>query len=136
MDFDDDSRCDLIKLFIKNEDSAQRVVSGSIRGNVRLTWNDEEEYLGGESILDIMACDYTHWHFKESEDEDIDFVVESELDEDPLVELAKTHPESHVRMAAISHIQDNTVLCSIIKNDPEKIVKKACISRLEELFID
>jgi hypothetical protein len=104
-----------------------------------MNWSDEDEYLGGESILDIMACDDTHWYYDEDEDNNeedvISLKVTPKLDEDPMIDLARNHPETHVRIAAIGHINDNIALSKIIKEDPEIIVKKASLDRLEELFI-
>ena len=140
MDFDD-RRCDIVKLSIINEDSTQRVISRTIRKNFLMNWSDEDEYLGGESILDIMACDNTNWYYYEDEEENndsdvISLKVKTKLDEDPLVDLARNHPDAHVRIAAISHIKDNVELSNIIKDDCDKTVKKASLDRLEELFIN
>lgn len=62
--------------------------------------------------------------------------VNTRKDEAPLVELALTHPESHVRIAAIKKIENNAVLCSIIVNDEDKTVKQASLDRLAELYIE
>lgn len=132
MDFYDERHPDLIKLSIKNSDSTQRVISRNMKDKIHMDWSDEDEYLGGESVLDMMVFDKTNWTVDYSGDV---IKVTATLDEEPLVEIAKNHPQDYVRIAAISHIEDNQVLCSIIKNDSDVNVKKAGLNRLEELFI-
>lgn len=57
-------------------------------------------------------------------------------DEEPLIDLALNHPETHVRIAAVKKIENPNVLSGIIVNDEEKSVKKACLNRLDELYIE
>ena len=135
MDFNDINRCDLIKASIKNEELAQRVVGSTIRSHMHMDWSDDDDYLGGESILDIMASDNTDWEVSEDKNDKNKLTVVSKINEEPLIELAKHHPQSNVRISAISHITDHLELSGIIKNDPDTDVKKAALARLEELFI-
>ena len=135
MDFNDLNRCDLIKVSIRNEELAQRVVGSNIRHHMHMDWSDDDDYLGGESILDIMASDNTDWEVTQDKNDDLKLTVESKVNEEPLIELAKNHPQSNVRISAISHITDHIELSIIIKDDPDIEVKKAGLARLEELFI-
>ena len=135
MDFNDLNRCDLIKVTIRNEELAQRVVGSNIRHHMHMDWSDDDDYLGGESILDIMACDNTDWDVTKDKNDDVRLTVESKINEEPLIELAKHHPQSNVRISAISHITDHLELSNIIKDDPDIEVRKAGLARLEELYL-
>lgn len=135
MDFNDLNRCDLIKVTIRNEELAQRVVGSNIRHHMHMDWSDDDDYLGGESILDIMACDNTDWEVTKDKNDDLKLTVESKINEEPLIELAKHHPQSNVRISAISHITDHLELSNIIKDDPDIEVRKAGLARLEELYL-
>ena len=135
MDFNDINRCDLIKASIKNEELAQRVVGSTIRGHMHMDWSDDDDYLGGESILDIMASDNTDWEVTEDKNDSNKLKVVSKINEEPLIELAKHHPQSNVRISAIGHITDHVELSNIVKDDPDVDVKRASLARLEELFI-
>lgn len=135
MDFNDMNRCDLIKVSIKNEELAQRVVGSNIRHHMHMDWADDDDYLGGESILDIMTSDNTDWEVSVDKNDDKKLTVESKINEEPLIDLAKHHPQTNVRISAISHITDHLELSNIIKDDADMEVKKAALARLEELFI-
>lgn len=129
------NRCDLIKVSIKNEELAQRVVGSNIRHHMHMDWADDDDYLGGESILDIMTSDNTDWEVSVDKNDDKKLTVESKINEEPLIDLAKHHPQTNVRISAISHITDHLELSNIIKDDADMEVKKAALARLEELFI-
>jgi hypothetical protein len=135
MDFNDDKRCDLIKVSIKNEDLAQRVEGSTIRNHMHMDWSKDDDYLGGESILDISACDNTNWDITVDPEDGHILKVESKINEEPLIDLAKNHPRSNVRISAISHITDHIELSNIIRNDPDIEVRKAGLERLEELYV-
>lgn len=62
--------------------------------------------------------------------------VHTGREEDPLVDLALNHPETHIRVAAVKHIENPEVLTDILQNDEDNEVKKTCLDRLGELFID
>ena len=54
-----------------------------------------------------------------------------------MIDLALNHLEPHVRIAAIKKIVNPAVLTSIItKDDEDKEVKKACLNRLDELYVE
>lgn len=129
------NRCDLIKVSIKNEELAQRVVGSNIRHHMHMDWADDDDYLGGESILDIMTSDNTDWEVSVDKNDDKKLTVESKINEEPLIDLAKHHPQTNVRISAISHITDHLELSNMIKDDADMEVKKAALARLEELFI-
>lgn len=136
MDFNDINRCDLIKVSIKNEELSQRVVGSSIRNHMHMDWSDDDDYLGGESILDIMTSDNTDWEVTVDKNDDLHLTVESKINEEPLIDLARHHPQSNVRISAIAHITDNVELSNILKEDSDIEVKKAALARLEELFLE
>ena len=147
MDFDE-RRIDLVKTSIKNVNSGQKIISKSLDNKVHVHWPKEDEYLGNESILDHLTCDDANWayeylqkaHGGDIETEDVKVVklrVTTGRDENPLIDLALNHPESHVRIAAIKKIVNPAVLTSIItKDDEDKEVKKACLNRLDELYVE
>lgn len=160
MDFDE-RRIDLVKTSIKNVNSGQKIISKVLDNKVHVHWPKEDEYLGNESILDHLTCDDANWSYEHQgeavverqvsgdgqkahggdiETEEVTVVklkVKTGKDENPLIELALNHPENHVRIAAIKKIASPTVLTSIIIKDGEdKDVKKACLDRLDELYIE
>ena len=161
MDFDE-RRIDLVKTSIQNVNSGQKIVSKVLDNKVHVHWPKEDEYLGNESIYDHLTCDDANWSYEEGEEviveralagdgqisskhaDDVEteevrikkLKVNTGLDEEPLIELALNHPESHVRMAAIKKLENSEVLRDIIVNDEDKTVKKTSLSRLEELYID
>ncbi|WP_296786388.1 hypothetical protein [Methanobrevibacter sp.] len=160
MDFDE-RRIDLVKTSIKNVNSGQKIISKSLDNKVHVHWPKEDEYLGNESILDHLTCDDANWayeylgeavverqvpgdgqkaHGGDIETEEVKVVklrVTTGKDENPLIDLALNHPEPHVRIAAIKKIVNPAVLTSIITKDEEdKEVKKACLDRLDELYIE
>ena len=160
MDFDE-RRIDLVKTSIKNVNSGQKIISKALDNKVHVHWPQEDEYLGSESILDHLTCDDANWSYeylgedvierpipntakvpdgKDNEKEEVTIVklkVRTGKDEAPLVDLALNHPETHVRIAAIRKIESPNVLTGIIVKDGEvKEVKKACLDRLDELYIE
>lgn len=160
MDFDE-RRIDLVKTSIKNVNSGQKIISKALDNKVHVHWPKEDEYLGNESILDHLTCDDANWSYEhlgediverqvpgdgqkahggDIETEEVKVVklrVKTGKDENPLIELALNHPENHVRIAAIKKIASPNVLTAIIVKDGEdKDVKKACLDRLDELYIE
>ncbi|MBQ8017692.1 MAG: hypothetical protein IJ258_06250 [Methanobrevibacter sp.] len=160
MDFDE-RRIDLVKTSIKNVNSGQKIISKVLDNKIHVHWPKEDEYLGNESIYDHLTCDDANWSYVEGEEvlvereiagdgqissknaDDVEteevkvlkIKVNTGLDENPLIDLALNHPESHVRIAAIKKLGNVQVLSSIIVNDEDKQVKKASLNRLEELYI-
>ncbi len=160
MDFDE-RRIDLVKTSIQNVNSGQKILSKVLDNKVHVHWPKEDEYLGNESILDHLTCDDANWSYVEEEEivvertiagdgqisgknaDDMEteevrvmkLKVHTSLDEEPLIDLALNHPESHVRIAAIKKIENSEVLHKIIVNDEDKSVKKASLNRLDELYI-
>lgn len=162
MEFDE-RRIDLVKSSIENVDSGQKIISKALDNKLHVNWPKDDEYLGNESILDHLTCDNANWTYEEIEqvtierdkhvlkritkEEDaipetekvtiVKLKVNTRKDEESLVELAKNHPEPHVRIAAIKKIENGLVLSSIITDDEEeKSVKKASLDRLNELYIE
>lgn len=160
MDFDE-RRIDLVKTSIKNVNSGQKIISKALDNKVHVHWPKEDEYLGNESILDHLTCDDANWSYEylgedvverqvpgdgqvpagsDIETEEVTVVklkVKTGKDEEPLIDLALNHPETHVRIAAIKKIESPVVLSSIIVNADElKEVKKASLNRLDELYIE
>lgn len=161
MDFDE-RRIDLVKASIKNVDSGQKIISKALDNKVNVDWPKEDEYLGNESIWDHLTCDDANWSYEEGDiitvereipgdgqisGKDMDDVETVEVkvqklkvrtgkDENPLIELAMNHPESHVRIAAVKKIVNPDVLCKIITDDKDTSVKKASLDRLDELYIE
>lgn len=139
MDFDV-RRVDSVKIHIKDSENGQEVVSKYIDNDIQLTRPEKYDYDKGESVFDVMAIDDTNWSFekvkgKKTSKKKQHLKVTPERDDDYLVELARTHKESHVRIAACNKINDTKVLLGIIENDRDIEVKKACLKRLEELCI-
>lgn len=138
MDFDI-RRVDSVKILIKNVDSHQEVVAKYMDDNVNLDRPENYEYRYGESVLDVMTLDDTNWHFEKdwvkSTKNKEHIKVTSKRDDRTLIDLAKNHPEAHVRIAAINKITDSGVLCGIISTDDDNLVKTVCLERLNELFI-
>ena len=160
MDFDE-RRIDLVKTSIKNVNSGQTIISKVLDNKVHVHWPKEDEYLGNESILDHLTCDDANWSYEhlgeavverqvpgdgqkadagDIETEEVTVVklrVKTGKDENPLIDLALNHPETHVRIAAIKKIENPNVLTGIIVKDGDvKEVKKACLDRLDELYIE
>ena len=161
MDFDE-RRIDLVKTSIKNVNSGQKIISKVLDNKVHVHWPKEDEYLGNESIYDHLTCDDANWSYIEGEEvivereiagdgqisnkssEDVEkeevkvvkLKVTTGKDEEPLIDLALNHPETHVRIAAVKKIENPNVLSGIIVNDEDKSVKKACLNRLDELYIE
>ena len=160
MDFDE-RRIDLVKTSIKNVNSGQKIISKVLDNKVHVHWPKEDEYLGNESILDHLTCDDANWSYEhlgeavverqvpgdgqkadagDIETEEVTVVklrVKTGKDENPLIDLALNHPETHVRIAAIKKIENPNVLTGIIVKDGDvKEVKKACLDRLDELYIE
>jgi hypothetical protein len=128
---------------------------------IHVHWPKEDEYLGNESILDHLTCDDANWayenlgeevverqvagdgqkaHGGDIETEEVTVVklkVRTGKDENPLIDLALNHPEPHVRIAAIKKIVNPTALTTIIvREGDDRDVKKACLERLDELYIE
>ena len=160
MDFDE-RRIDLVKTSIKNVNSGQKIISKALDNKIHVHWPKEDEYLGNESILDHLTCDDANWSYEhlgeavverqvsgdgqkahggDIETEEVKVVklrVKTGKDEGPLIDLALNHPEPHVRIAAVKKIANPNVLTAIIVNhDEDKEVKKACLDRLDELYIE
>ena len=160
MDFDE-RRIDLVKTSIKNVNSGQKIISKALDNKVHVHWPKEDEYLGSESILDHLTCDDANWDYEylgesvverqvhgdgqkaHGGDIETEQVVVAKLkvktgrDENPLIDLALNHLEPHVRIAAIKKIVNPNVLTAIIvKESEDKEVKKACLDRLDELYIE
>lgn len=161
MEFDE-RRIDLVKSSIENVDSGQKIISKALDNRLHVNWPKDDEYLGNESILDHLTCDNANWTYEEIEQVNIErdkhvlkritkeedaipekekvtvvkLKVNTRKDEETLIELAKEHPEPHVRIAAIKKIENSNVLCSIITDDDDKSVKKASLDRLNELYIE
>ena len=139
MDFDV-RRVDSVKIQIKDSENGQEVVSNYIDNDIQLTRPEKYDYDKGESVFDVMAIDDTNWSFEKVKGKNTSkkkqyLKVTPERDDDYLVELARTHNESHVRIAACRKINDTKVLLGIIENDSDLEVKKVCLKRLEELCI-
>lgn len=169
-------RVDLVKASIKNKTSGQRIITQAIDGKIQSHWPKEDEYLGRESVFDVLVCNYSNWTYEKTGetvitlekensftdgpeifDEDslyeepklitppsekyteeiviVNIKANARRDEQDLIELAKNHPEAHIRISAIEKIENSRVLCGIIKDDDDKTVKKACLDRLNELYI-
>ena len=98
------------------------------------------EYLGEAVVERQVPGDGQKAHGGDIETEEVKVVklrVTTGKDENPLIDLALNHPEPHVRIAAIKKIVNPAVLTSIITKDEEdKEVKKACLDRLDELYIE
>ena len=161
MDFDE-RRIDFVKTSIKNVNSGQKIVSKVLDNKVHVHWPREDEYLGNESIYDHLTCDDANWSYVEGEEiivertlagdgqisskhaDDMEteevrvqnIKVNTGKDEEPLIDLALNHPESHVRIAAVKKIENVEVLSDVIVNDEDKNVKKASLDRLNELYIE
>lgn len=161
MDFDE-RRIDLVKASIKNVNSGQKIISKVLDNKVHVHWPQEDEYLGNESVWDHLTCDDANWTYKEGDILSVERIIpgdgqisskhHDEMDteqvnvvklkvhtgreEDPLVDLALNHPETHIRVAAVKHIENPEVLTDILQNDEDNEVKKTCLDRLGELFID
>nr|WP_295000844.1 hypothetical protein [uncultured Methanobrevibacter sp.] len=159
MDFDE-RRIDLVKTSIKNVNSGQKIVSKVLDNKVHVHWPKEDEYLGNESIYDHLTCDDANWAYEYDGEEEIERVIPGDgqvpggsdnetekvkviklkvntgKDEGPLIDLALTNPETHIRIAAIKKIYNPGVLTNIIINDEDTDVKKASLNRLNELYIE
>ena len=160
MDFDE-RRIDLVKTSIKNVNSGQKIVSKVLDNKIHVHWPKEDEYLGNESIYDHLTCDDANWNYEYDGVEEIDRIVSGDgqvpagsevetekvrvvklkvktgKDEEPLIDLALNNPEPHIRIAAINKLYSPRILTMIIVNDEEDSeVKKACLNRLNELYID
>ena len=124
MDFDE-RRIDLVKTSIKNVNSGQKIISKSLDNKVHVHWPKEDEYLGNESILDHLTCDDANWAYEYLGEA----VVERQVPGDG--------QKAHGGDIAIKKIVNPAVLTSIITKDEEdKEVKKACLDRLDELYIE
>ena len=169
MDFDE-RRIDLVKSSLQNKITGQRIITNVLDNRIRSHWPKEDEYLGRESVFDVMVCNNSNWEYEEVEREVIEIVrddfrssgaklvdedeekitppeeteeitiihlkASARKDEEPLIDIALNNPEPHIRIAAVNQIKDSKVLCRIIKDDVDKGVKKACLNRLNELYVE
>lgn len=159
MDFDE-RRIDLIKSSIQNVNSGQKIVFKALDNKINVNWPKEDEYLGYESIYDHLTCDNANWKYEYVGEEVIErdipgegrvtdgsdiqsekvtivkLKVETGKDEDPLIDLALNNLEQNIRIAAVKKLYNPDILCRIIVNDDDDVeVKKACLERLDELYI-